>query len=85
MIALLIKIYKLQIHYGGLMLIGPVLDITISLLDFCGKADLWFWVRTADLVSGVSYIAMKSQGYITYQAREKRAYFLMNHSVFYRL
>lgn len=71
MIALLIKMHKLQIHYGGLMLTGPVLDIMISLLDVCGKADLWFWVRTADLVSCVSYLAVKSQGYTTYQAREK--------------
>lgn len=35
------------------MLVGPVLDIMVFFLEVCGKTDLWFWVRTADL-AGIS-------------------------------
>lgn len=43
-------------------MVGPLLDIMIFFfLDVCGKADLWFWVRTADLASSIPYLPVKSQ------------------------
>lgn len=55
---------------GGLMLIGPVLYIKIFFR--CLWEDRFVvWFKTADLASGIPYLAVKSQGQITYRAREK--------------